>query len=56
MAETSGGRVLGHVPAVHYGKAAVVGTAAGVDLSCGGAAAIAGTAAGVETAAGIVLV
>ncbi len=38
MAETGGGRVLWHVPAVHDAEFAIVSTCASVDLASGGRA------------------
>lgn len=52
MAQTRAWGVLGHVPRVHDGVAAVVGGGAGVDLAGGAGAAAGGGARGGETATG----
>jgi len=55
MSEAAGGRVLGHVPGVHDGEGALVGSGARVDLAGTAAAAAGGGAGGFEAGAGKML-
>lgn len=55
VAETRGGRVLGHVPAVHDAELAAVGAGTSIHLTGGGRASTVRSSGGIKTATSVIV-